>query len=211
MGVWEAARITQRSLLNTALRFPVCETKESAVTFVSRWCGTKPLTSKDILAATKSYLWLLIADQGLITLINGSGILGPDLWGLLSVSVQLKRSHRRPEECASPAGAISGLTADTSQMDPVASVQDSMFGESYLILTDHKKNSLSTCGAKALIFPPPLLWTFFCHTQGCSLNYKSVIHNDKVDLAPFATDRGEFCSVSSHCEISPGTFIFQLQ
>lgn len=59
--------------------------------------------------------------------------------------MQLKRSRRRPEECASPAGAIPGLTADTSQMDPVASVQDGMFGERYLILTDHKKDSLSTC------------------------------------------------------------------
>lgn len=71
--------------------------------------------------------------------------MGPDLWGLLSVSMQLKRSRRRPEECASPVGAIPGLTADTSQMDPVASVQDGMFGERYLILTDHKKDSLSTC------------------------------------------------------------------
>lgn len=97
------------------------------VTFVSRWYGTKPLTSGDVLAAAKSYLWLLIADQGLITLINGLGIRGPDLLGLLSVSVQLKRSRRRPEECASPVGAISGLTA--SQMDPVASVQDGMIGD----------------------------------------------------------------------------------
>lgn len=38
----------------------------------------------------------------------------------------------------SPVGAISGLTADTSQMDPVASVQDGMFGGRYLLLTDHK-------------------------------------------------------------------------
>lgn len=29
----------------------------------------------------------------------------------------------------SPVGAISGLTADISQMDPVASVQDGVFGE----------------------------------------------------------------------------------
>lgn len=94
------------------------------MTFVSRWYGTKPLTSGDALPAAKSCLWLLIADQGLITLINGQGIWGPDLWGLLSVSVQLKRSRGRPEECESPVGAISGLTADTSQMDPVASVQD---------------------------------------------------------------------------------------
>lgn len=129
VGVWEAAWITQRSFLNTALQFPVCETKESVVTFVSRWCGTKPLASMDVSATAKSYLWLLIADQGLITLINGSGIWGPDLWGLLSASVRLKRSRRRPEECASPQGAISGLTADTSQMDPVASVQDGVFGE----------------------------------------------------------------------------------
>lgn len=127
MGVWEPALITQRSFLNTTLQFPVCETKESMVTFVSRWYGTKPLTSGDVLAAAKSYLWLLIADQGLITLINGLGIRGPDLLGLLSVSVQLKRSRRRPEECASPVGAISGLTA--SQMDPVASVQDGMIGD----------------------------------------------------------------------------------
>ena len=71
VGVWEPAWITQRSFLNTALQFPVCETKESVVTFVSRWCGTKPLSSGDVSAAAKSYLWLLIADQGLITLING--------------------------------------------------------------------------------------------------------------------------------------------
>lgn len=114
VGVWEPASITQRSFLNTVLQFPVCETKESTVTFVSRWYATKPLTGGDVLAAAKSYLWLLIADQGLITLINGRGIWGPDLWGLLSVSVQLKRSRRRPEECVGPAGAISGLTADTS-------------------------------------------------------------------------------------------------
>lgn len=59
----------------------MCETKESVVTFVSRWCGTKSSSSRDVLAAAKSYLWLLIADQGLITLINGTGIWGPDLWG----------------------------------------------------------------------------------------------------------------------------------
>lgn len=60
------------------------------------------------------------------------------MWGLLTVSVQLKRSHGRPEECVNPRGAISGLTADTSQMDPVASVQDGMFEERYLLLTDQK-------------------------------------------------------------------------
>lgn len=98
VGVWKPAWITQRSSLNTALQFLVCETKEAVVTFVSRWYGTKPFTSRDVSAAAKSYLWLLIADQGLITLINGRGIWGPDLWGLLSVSVQLKRSRRRPEE-----------------------------------------------------------------------------------------------------------------
>lgn len=81
-----------------ALQFLVCETKESVVTFVSRWYGTKPLTSGNGLPAAKSCLWLLIADQGLITLINGQGIWGADLRGLLSVSVQLKRSHRKPEE-----------------------------------------------------------------------------------------------------------------
>lgn len=79
VGRWEPVRITQRSLLNTALQFPVCVTKESAVTFVSRWYGTKPFTKQNVLAAAKSYLWLLIADQGLITLINGLGIWGPDL------------------------------------------------------------------------------------------------------------------------------------
>lgn len=88
--------------------------------FVSRWCGTKPPAGGDVSVAAKSYLRLLIADQGLITLINGQDILGPDLCGLLSVSVQLKRSHRKPEEAVSPVGAISGLTADTSQTDPVA-------------------------------------------------------------------------------------------
>ena len=125
-----------------ALQFHVCETKESVVTFVSRWYGTEPLTSGDVLATAKSSLWLLIADQLLITLINGIGFWGPDLLGLLSVSVQLKRSPRRPKECASPMGAISELTADRSQMDPVASVQDSMFGEGYLLLTDQKKSLL---------------------------------------------------------------------
>lgn len=123
VGVW----ITQRSLLNRVLQFPMCETKESVVTFVSRWYGTKSSSSGDVLAAAKSYLWLLIADQGLITLINGRGIWGPDLWGLLSVSVQLKRSHRMHKERVSPVGAISGLTADTSQMDPVASVWNGTF------------------------------------------------------------------------------------
>ena len=144
MGVWEPTWITQRSFLNTALQFPVCETRESVVTLVSRWCGTRPLTGEDVLAPAKSYLWLLIADQGLITLINGCGTWGPDLSGLLSVSVQLKRSRRRPVECVGPMGVISGLTADTSQMDPVASVQDGMFEESDLLLTHHRNTSLST-------------------------------------------------------------------
>lgn len=67
VGVW----ITQRSSLNMDLWFHVCETKASAVTLVSRWFGTKPLTGGDVSAAAKSYLWLTIANQGLITLING--------------------------------------------------------------------------------------------------------------------------------------------
>lgn len=120
------------------------------MTFVSRWYGTKPLIVRDFLAAAKSCLWSLIADQSLITLINGRGFWGPDLQGLLSVSVKLKRSHRRPEEYASPRGAISGLTADTLQMDPVASVQNSMFRERYLLLTDQKKYSLRG-GQKAFL------------------------------------------------------------
>ena len=60
------------------------------------------------------------------------------MWGLLSVSMQLKRSRRKPEEHVSPVGAISGVTADTSQMDPVASVQHGMFRERYLLLTLRK-------------------------------------------------------------------------
>lgn len=55
------------------------------------------------------------------------------MWGLLSVSVQLKRSRRKSEEAVGPVGAISGLAADTSQMDPVALVQN-MFAEGYLLL-----------------------------------------------------------------------------
>lgn len=110
--------------------------------------------------------------------------------GLLSVSVQLKRSHRRPEERVRPVGAISGLTADTSQMDPVASVQ-----EKDLLLTDQKKSLLRRRrGGKTFSSP-------FSHSQGRLLNYSSVIRSDKVDLAPFSTDRGGFCSGSSHCEI----------
>ena len=135
------------------------------MTFVSRWYGTKPLTSRDFLAAAKSCLWLLIADQSLITLINGRGFRGPDLQGLLSVSVKLKRSRRRPEEYVSPPGAISGLTADTLQMDPVASVQRGMFRERYPLLTDQKKYSLregaksSSClSLPAFFFSPPALF-----------------------------------------------------
>lgn len=48
--------------------------------------------------------------------------------GLLSASVRLKRSRRMSEEAAGPAGAISGLAADTSQEDPVALLQN-MFAE----------------------------------------------------------------------------------
>lgn len=157
------------------------------MTFVSRWYGTKALSCGDALAAAKSRLWLLIADQSLITLINGRGFWGAGLWGLLSVSVKLKRSHRRPEQHVGPVGAISGLTADTSEMDRVASVQ-----EKDLLLTDQKKSSLRRGGGRGK--KPFLLFL---------LNYSSVIHNDKVDLAPFSTDRGGFCSVSSHCEIIP--------
>lgn len=140
----------------------MCETKESVVTFVSRWCGTKPLTSGDVLAAAKSSLWLLIADQSLITLINGRGFWGPGLWGLLSVSVQLKRSRRRPKERASPVGAISGLTADTSQMDPVASEQDSVFGERYPLRTDQKKPLLRGEGGQLfLLFSEHIFYPLF--------------------------------------------------
>lgn len=46
-------------------------------------------------------------------------------------------------------------------------------------------------------------------TQALFLNYTVVIHNDKVDLAPFPTDRGGGgCSLSSNCEIRPATFHF---
>lgn len=117
-------QLQQRSLFNTALRFPGRETKEPVVTFVSRWCGTEALAAADVSAAAKSYLWLLIAGQGLITLINGMSIWGPGLRGLLSVSVQLKRSHRRPVENGGAGGvvgggdrgrgSVSGLIADTS-------------------------------------------------------------------------------------------------
>lgn len=61
----------------------------------------------------------------------------------ISISV-VKRSHRKPEERVSPVGAIFGLTADTSQMDLVALVQNGMFGQRYLLLTirkPHQKNS----------------------------------------------------------------------
>lgn len=126
--------------LNVALQFLVCETKESVVTFASRWYATKPLASGSVWAAAKSYLRLLIADQGLITLINGQGIWGPDLWGLLSVSVQLKRSRRKSKEAVGPVGAISGLAADTSQMDPVALVQN-MFAEGYRLLHLHRNSA----------------------------------------------------------------------
>lgn len=169
VAVWERAWITQRSFLNTALRFPVCETKDSVVTFVSRWYGTKPLTSGDVSAAAKSYLWLLIADQGLITLINGSGIWGPDLWGLLSVSVKLKRSRRRTEERARPVGAIRELTADTSQMEPVASIQGGMFGERYLLLTiskPHRKHlRLEREKGFFMLFILNIFSTFLSHTH----------------------------------------------
>lgn len=102
--------------------------------------------------------------------------MGPDLWGLLSVSMQLKRSRRRPEECASPAGAIPGLTADTSQMDPMASVQDGMFGERYLILTDHKKDSLSTCEGIEGRGKKAFLAFFFSFSSGHFFLLLSVIH-----------------------------------
>lgn len=175
VGVWKPAWITQRSSLNMALQFLVCETKESVVTFVSRWYGTKPLTSGNVSAAAKSYLWLLIADQGLITLINGQGIWGPDLWGLLSVSVQLKRSHRKPEERVSPVSAISGLTADTSQMDLVALVQNGMFGERYLLLTIRKPHQehLRLEGKKSFhAFPSEYIFYFsLSYTQAPFLNY----------------------------------------
>lgn len=104
-------QLQQRSLFNTALRFPGRETKEPVVTFVSRWCGTEALAAADVSAAAKSYLWLLIAGQGLITLINSMSIWGPGLRGLLSVSVQLKRSHRRPVENRGGGGGATGAGA----------------------------------------------------------------------------------------------------
>lgn len=49
---------------------------------------------------------------------------------LLSASLQLKRSRRKPEERVSPAGAVSAPTADASQGDPVAlGRKASCFGE----------------------------------------------------------------------------------
>lgn len=187
----------QRSSLKVALRFLVCETKESVVTFASRWYATKPLASGSVWAAAKSYLRLLIADQGLITLINGQGIEGPDLWGLLSVSVQLKRSRRMSEEAVGPVGAIPGLAADTSQMDPVALVQN-MFAEGYRLLHLHRNSALASRAGvmerekMAFCALPSECLTFFSPpcTQALFLNYTVVIHNDKVDLAPFLTDRG---------------------
>lgn len=187
----------QGSSLNTPLQFLVCETKESVVTFASRWYATKPLASGSVWAAAKSYLRLLIADQGLITLINGQDIGGPDLWGLLSVSVQLKRSRRKSEEAVGPVGAISGVAADTSQMDPVTRVRN-MFAEGYWLLHLHR-NSAPAYQARiterekmAFCALPSECLTFFfppC-TQALFLNYAVVIHNDKVDLAPFPADRG---------------------
>lgn len=86
-------------------------------------------------------------------------------------------------------------------MDPVASVQ-----EKDLLLTDQKKilNKKKRRGENR--FSSPLT-----HPQGRLLNYSSVIHSAKVDLAPFSTDHGGFCSVSSYCEIIPDAFIFHMQ
>lgn len=72
------------------LRFLVCETKESVVTFASRWYATKPLASGSVWAAAKSYLRLLIADQGLITLINGQDIGGQICGGFYQYQCSLK-------------------------------------------------------------------------------------------------------------------------
>lgn len=120
--------------------------------------------------AAKSCLRLLIADQGLITLINGHGIWGADLRGLLSVSVQLKGSHRKPEEHVSPVGTISGLTADTSQMDPVALVQNGMSGERYLLLTigePHHEHHRRERGKKAFHALPSeyIFYSSLSHTR----------------------------------------------
>lgn len=88
--------------------------KESAVTFVSRWFGKThtspapptPHLQPDVSAAAKSCRRLTTTDRGgLITLINGRGVWGGRFVALLSVSLQLKRSHRKPEERVSPAGA----------------------------------------------------------------------------------------------------------
>lgn len=87
------------------------------------------LTSGDVSAAAKSRPRLTTADRGLITLINGRGVWGGGFVALLSVSLQLKRSRRKPEERVSPAGAVSSLTADASQGDPVALAQSVMFGK----------------------------------------------------------------------------------
>ena len=65
------------------------------------------------------------------------------MWGLLSVSVQLKRSRRKSEEAVGPVGAISGLAADTSQMDPVTLVQN-MFAEGYRLLHLHRNSALAS-------------------------------------------------------------------
>lgn len=83
----------------------------------------------DASAAAKSYLWLLIADQGLITLINDGGIWGPDMWSFYQYHCSLKGPVGGLRSVLSPVGAIPGLTADTSQMDPVASVQGGVSGE----------------------------------------------------------------------------------
>lgn len=128
------------------------------------------------------------------------------MWGLLSVSVQLKRSRRRPEECVSSRGCYfwtncRHITDGSCGIGTGRHVWGEISVTLHIISTSQareEKKGLSCFLSEHI---------FLSHTPRF-LNYTAVIHNDKVDLAPFSTDRRGFCSVSSHCEISPGTFHF---
>lgn len=63
----------------------------------------------------------------------------------------------------SPAGAISGLTADTSQMDPVASVQGGMFGERDICYLHIISTSQAREGKKGFLLN--IYSTFRSHTR----------------------------------------------
>lgn len=115
---------------------------------------------------------------------------------LLSVSMQLKRSHRKPEECVSPVSAISSTNC-RHLADRSYNTGTKHRDLEKISITYYKKSSPRTfqargkTGLSCLSIRIYFLLLSLTHTSPFP-ELRAVFHNDKVDLAPFSTDRGGF-------------------